>query len=308
MTLDKGLDGCRILEVARGCSHKFTGQERDGESGSDNFGARYFGSSMGRFLSPDPSGIFLGNLGDPQQLNLYAYVRNNPINNIDPDGLDCTFLNSASGAIQDTNASENAEECSWDGGFWTTGPVNQVSQSITGGYQFGWSGTPSDPNLPPGTLGSITYKNYIAPTSHSFGQSLSDSLGGLFNAITGRQSTTPGQIQAKVFFQGLGQNFQREMDSGCVAVFGDAFNAGGFLPDTSPGQGVDDGIRQAGANVAFAYAATKALTVPLRSSIYRGILEGAGTVATGIAAVDFFSKAVEGAWAEGRAIRNGTCH
>ena len=30
----------------------FTGQERDSETGNDNFGARYFGSSMGRFLSP----------------------------------------------------------------------------------------------------------------------------------------------------------------------------------------------------------------------------------------------------------------
>ena len=141
-----------------GTTHKFTGQERDSESGNDNFGARYFGSSMGRFLSSDPSGIFLGNLGDPQQLNLYAYVRNNPINNTDPDGLDCTFLNSASGAIQDTNASENADECSFDGGFWTSGPVNQVSQNNDGTFQFGFSGT-----LPNGSIGVTTYNSYIGP-------------------------------------------------------------------------------------------------------------------------------------------------
>ena len=32
----------------------FTGKERDGESGNDYFGARYYNSAMGRFLSPDP--------------------------------------------------------------------------------------------------------------------------------------------------------------------------------------------------------------------------------------------------------------
>jgi RHS repeat-associated protein len=63
---------------------KFTGKERDSESGLDNFGARYDASSLGRFMSPDPLG---GQKIDPQTLNKYAYVRNNPINLIDPTGL-----------------------------------------------------------------------------------------------------------------------------------------------------------------------------------------------------------------------------
>jgi RHS repeat-associated protein len=64
--------------------YKFTGKERDSESGLDNFGARYNASSMGRFMSPDPLG---GSLVDPQTLNKYSYVRNNPINLTDPTGL-----------------------------------------------------------------------------------------------------------------------------------------------------------------------------------------------------------------------------
>ena len=40
----------------KGTTHKFTGKERDGESGLDNFGARYLTSSIGRFMSPDPMG------------------------------------------------------------------------------------------------------------------------------------------------------------------------------------------------------------------------------------------------------------
>lgn len=63
----------------------FTGKERDAESGLDNFGARYDSSSMGRFMSPDPLG---GHPEDPQTLNKYAYVRNNPTTLTDPTGLD----------------------------------------------------------------------------------------------------------------------------------------------------------------------------------------------------------------------------
>ena len=33
--------------------HKFTGKERDSESGLDNFGARYDSSQYGRFMTPD---------------------------------------------------------------------------------------------------------------------------------------------------------------------------------------------------------------------------------------------------------------
>jgi RHS repeat-associated protein len=37
--------------------YRYTGKERDTESGNDYFGARYYASSMGRFMSPDPSGL-----------------------------------------------------------------------------------------------------------------------------------------------------------------------------------------------------------------------------------------------------------
>ena len=67
--------------------HRFTGKERDSESGNDYFGERYYASSMGRWMSPDPSGLFFADESNPQSFNLYGYVRNNPINSIDTDGL-----------------------------------------------------------------------------------------------------------------------------------------------------------------------------------------------------------------------------
>ena len=62
---------------------KFTGYERDTETGLDFAQARYFSSTQGRFTSPDP---LLGSLGNPQSLNRYAYVGNNPLNFSDPTG------------------------------------------------------------------------------------------------------------------------------------------------------------------------------------------------------------------------------
>jgi RHS repeat-associated protein len=73
--------------------HFFTGKERDTESGLDYFGARYYASSMGRFMSPDwadkPEAVPYSDLTNPQSLNLYGYVNNNPLGKADPDGHCC---------------------------------------------------------------------------------------------------------------------------------------------------------------------------------------------------------------------------
>jgi len=67
--------------------HHFTGKERDAESGNDYFGARYYASSMGRWMSPDTDFTLKRILPNPQKWNRYAYVLNNPLIMFDPDGL-----------------------------------------------------------------------------------------------------------------------------------------------------------------------------------------------------------------------------
>ena len=71
-------------------NYKFTGKERDPDMGVDYFGARFYHYTMARFYSPDWSAkiepVPYSKLDDPQSLNLYAYVRNNPLSRTDPDG------------------------------------------------------------------------------------------------------------------------------------------------------------------------------------------------------------------------------
>ncbi|MGA2299530.1 MAG: RHS repeat-associated core domain-containing protein [Candidatus Acidiferrum sp.] len=93
-------DACSLSVASRG-TYKFTGKERDSESGLDDFGDRYYSSPMGRFTSVDPIWVKIDRLVDPQRLNLYAYGRNNPLLFVDPDGRDVTIGRCSIGSTQD---------------------------------------------------------------------------------------------------------------------------------------------------------------------------------------------------------------
>jgi RHS repeat-associated protein len=79
-----------LVSLTAPTEHHFTGKERDIETGNDYFEARYYSSAMGRFMSPDWSAkeepVPYAQLDDPQSLNLYAYVGNNPMTRFDVDG------------------------------------------------------------------------------------------------------------------------------------------------------------------------------------------------------------------------------
>ncbi len=66
---------------------KFAGKERDGESGLDYFGARYYDKAQYRFISTDPIINSASAVVTSQVWNLYSYCLNNPITFLDPDGM-----------------------------------------------------------------------------------------------------------------------------------------------------------------------------------------------------------------------------
>src|ERR1700721_2664943 len=109
-------------------AYKFTGKERDTESGLDYFGYRYLGSSMGRWTSPDPSGLELADPSNPQSLNLYAYVMNNPLINIDPHGLDCFTTSNLTSTSVTVTTYVAATSCDGiKGGTYVDGTINTKS-------------------------------------------------------------------------------------------------------------------------------------------------------------------------------------
>ncbi|SHL17811.1 RHS repeat-associated core domain-containing protein [Desulfatibacillum alkenivorans DSM 16219] len=69
--------------VATPTPYKYTDQELDPSTGLYNYDARHYDPAIGRFISPDS---LIPNLYDPQQLNPYAYCRNNPLIYVDPTG------------------------------------------------------------------------------------------------------------------------------------------------------------------------------------------------------------------------------
>jgi RHS repeat-associated protein len=77
--------GERVITNSDSNQYKFTGKERDTESGLDYFGARYMSSALGRFTSVDPSRKSI-KPADPQSWNRYNYTLNNPLRYIDHNG------------------------------------------------------------------------------------------------------------------------------------------------------------------------------------------------------------------------------
>jgi RHS repeat-associated protein len=99
--------------------YKFTGKERDTETGLDYFGARYYSNGLGRWVSADwsPKSIPVpyADFHNPQSLNLYGFVGGNPASKADPDGHD--------GAAATATWDLFAGGTDVSAGMWATGSV-----------------------------------------------------------------------------------------------------------------------------------------------------------------------------------------
>ena len=128
--------------------HHFTGKERDTESGNDYFGARYYASSMGRFMSPDPSQLYYADPSNPQSFNLYSYGQNNPLINIDPTGMDCIHVNVDTGKYEgfERGDCDNSTEEKANSGQYVDGTVSSITTSTgdANGVVRGYGGTNDD--------------------------------------------------------------------------------------------------------------------------------------------------------------------
>lgn len=103
LTGDCAIGPARLPSIEAGVGQRiYTGHEYDGDTALNYMGQRYQSGKYGKFLSQDPVFRAVGDsqaigslinisqskyLEDPQQLNSYAYARNNPLKLVDPNGL-----------------------------------------------------------------------------------------------------------------------------------------------------------------------------------------------------------------------------
>jgi RHS repeat-associated protein len=189
-----GLRAALHLERVRS---RYTGKERDAESGNDYFEARYFGSSMGRFLSPDyadeddgPVSIPNYNPSNPQSLNLYSYVRNNPLTSTDPDGHDVNVCDNSGQCHQMTNDQYKAAQQAGNQGGLNAPTLDQVGMNGNGSGQFNATAITDSSGK---TVGTATYVS-DGPTDYYANR---NGLGVLANA-----SATVGSVKGVAAFYG----------------------------------------------------------------------------------------------------------
>ncbi|HSY36319.1 MAG TPA: RHS repeat-associated core domain-containing protein [Acidobacteriaceae bacterium] len=135
-------DGLTCDGLVDATEQHFTGKERDTESGLDYFGARYLSSNFGRFMTPDwaaaSASVPYANFANPQSLNLYVYVGNNPNTGVDADGH---FMNEPTGASEVDAAMQANDEAfgtqyiGWDGPSPPPDPDSDSDSSSGGSGQ-----------------------------------------------------------------------------------------------------------------------------------------------------------------------------
>ena len=121
-----------------------TGKERDAESGNDYFLARYYNSDTGRFLSPDWSAKYepvpYAKFDNPQTLNLYVYVSNNPLSRNDADGHCwplCTIIAGAAIGAATSGAIEFGAQLIQHNGHMNQTNWDKVQKAALGGLVTG---------------------------------------------------------------------------------------------------------------------------------------------------------------------------
>lgn len=249
---------------------KFTSYERDGgtgESGNDYAISRSYVNRLARFSSPD---LAPGMISDPQSLNRYNYVENDPVRLVDALGLQpgresaicpaefhvCYLLDD--GSIVGVN-----------------GPVVQVCRYVNA----------HEPRDPPGHYECEDAQFNVRlerRAGDGGGGSPEDCIPSVFNPSC-KPPTCP-----EVFFKATG-------------------NALSKFPVFPTGQGPEDAARAAAAAAAARHIINRGLPVPLRSSIVRGILGGGEILGYSIALGPVIYAESKGLKAEIQAWRSGTC-
>ena len=279
-----------------GAGEAWTVADNENQSGSlEDFTFRRYSPVQGRWISPDPAGMGAADPTNPQSWNRYAYVMNNPLSNIDPLGL---------------------QDCTMDG---VDATCDMVFATIQAGGANG--AFPRNCNM----VACVTFAGLVPLQQGDNGQ-----FGGCGSSdfsvfcITFAPMPVDSDSWAWAFTKSFFRNFSLKAvynsfgEGGCdrlmAETFADAFNP---LPGDSvgPGDVAEVGpkaVAGAGQAAASAYSVYRGLTVPLRSSIYRGLQSSTYSYAGAVEEAAPYAVVVyaggNALYTAGSAAYNGECH
>ena len=226
-------------------THEFTGDIHDAESNLDHAQFRQYSSTLGRWMHPDPAGLAAVDPSNPQSWNRYAYVDDDPLNLTDSSGLYPVCLGSSLFDQVDFYVDEKY----------------QGSDLTYIGNLCGDQGQ----RLPPDRSGLLIHGGGGGGSGRGGGNGSGDNWWGTFAKEFFKLSGGPGNVPT------------------CA---GEALKqiAAEFIPFSPGGASMIQATAPAGQAVAFnsavaqtetsvgAYIAARGLTVPLRSSVVRGMI------------------------------------
>ncbi len=188
--------------TAAGQRFRYTGQQLIGDLGLYYYKARFYSSTLGRFLQTDP-------IGTQDDLNLYAYVGNNPINRIDPRGLSSEQASVLRGVLLAGGTAAVLGEQFWEfgeaiarGAQWLraspvgvglgllTFPSSVADGTLTGNGRT-FNNATSGENLP-GLPSGLTGENPRQGSGNRINTDLPGDSQGVFDGLSGGGSTAQG--------------------------------------------------------------------------------------------------------------------
>jgi RHS repeat-associated protein len=190
--------------------HQTFGKLPDYDAETDQYNTlnRHY-SPSGRWLSPDPGGVKVVKLDDPQTWNMYAYVRNNPTNLTDPTGLE----HDAPPALTCSDGQPGCVNGLVGGAVSSTkeGPTQKLSWESLSDLQRG------------ALAGGVTTWNGMNPTAQANFAAITHALEKVIlgNGATGLSEIVPGSASMR--------SNGREMDVTWQNGAAEAFKKAGFV-------------------------------------------------------------------------------
>jgi RHS repeat-associated protein len=155
--------GTEVIVSSTGTNkYKFTGKERDAETGLDYFGARYYSNGLGRWVTPDAP-FADQHLQNPQSWNLYMYAGNRPTSLIDTDGREVKEIRTTTYySVSGSTANEAMQNANANG---PNGHAGMTTPIIGANYSFSSKTSPS-------TNGNVTVTDTVTKDTVNLQQTI----------------------------------------------------------------------------------------------------------------------------------------